>query len=106
VVCSFVKSLTETAFTRVAQKIMPHVFSNSKFLLKNYVNNTYSSDKVRLQTLFFSVSFHFYSLAPTRNKCVYALSVPFLVLLMYALSVPFLVLLMYALLVPFLVLLM
>jgi hypothetical protein len=31
---------------------------------------------------FSTVSIHFYRLAPTRNKCVYALSVPFLVLLM------------------------
>jgi hypothetical protein len=51
------------------------------YLFKNHENNTDSSE-VCLQTLFFhTVSFHFYSLAPTRNKCVYALSVPSLVLL-------------------------
>jgi hypothetical protein len=61
----------EQVLTRVAQKIMPHVFFCSKNLFKNHKNNTYSSEKVCLQTLFFhKVSTYFYSLAPTRNKCV------------------------------------
>jgi hypothetical protein len=32
------------------------------------------------KTYFSTVSTHFYSLAPTWNKCVYALSVPYFVL--------------------------
>jgi hypothetical protein len=58
-------------------------FFSSKYLFKNYENNTCSGEKVYLQTLFsHKVSIHFYSLAPMRNKCVYVLSVIFLVLLM------------------------
>jgi hypothetical protein len=58
-------------FTRVAQKVMSHVFSRSKYLFKKRENNIYSSEKVRLQTLFFhKVSVHFYNFASTRNKCV------------------------------------
>jgi hypothetical protein len=30
---------------KVAQKVMPHVFSHSKYSFKNHENNTYSSEK-------------------------------------------------------------
>jgi hypothetical protein len=59
-------------------------FFRSKYLLKNHENNTYSSEKVCLQTLFFhKVSVHFYSLASMKNKCVCTLWAPFLVLLLF-----------------------
>jgi hypothetical protein len=61
---------------------MPHVLSAvniySKLVkiahiqVRSFVSKPYFSHKV---------SVHFYSLAPTRNKCVYAQSVVFLVLL-------------------------
>jgi hypothetical protein len=59
------------------------MFFRSKYPFKKHESNIYSSEKVCLQTLFFhEVSVHFYSLALTRNECMYALSVPFLVLLL------------------------
>jgi hypothetical protein len=36
--------------TRVAQKVMAHVFFRNKYLLKTHVNNAYSSEKVYFQT--------------------------------------------------------
>jgi hypothetical protein len=57
-------------------------FFRRKYLFNNHENNTYSSEKVVSKPYFSTVSDHFYSLAPKRNKCVYALSVPFLVLLL------------------------
>jgi hypothetical protein len=69
---------------RVVQKVMSHVLFRSEYLFKNYGNNTYSSEKGCLQTLFSNkVYVHFYILAQTINKCMYALSVPFLVLLLF-----------------------
>jgi hypothetical protein len=59
-------------------------FFRGKYLFKIHENNAYSSEKVFLQTpIFHKVSVHLYSLAPTRNKCVYVLSVPFLALLLF-----------------------
>jgi hypothetical protein len=54
--------------------------------IKDHENNIHSSE-VCLQTLVFhKVSVCFYSLAPMRNKCVYAVSVPFLVVLLFVFS--------------------
>jgi hypothetical protein len=59
-------------------------FFRSKYLFKNNKSNTYSSEKICIQTLcFHKVTVHFYSLAPKKNKCVYALSVSFLVQLLF-----------------------
>jgi hypothetical protein len=63
-------------------------FFRSKYLFENHENNTYSSEKDCLQTLFSNkVSVHFYSLVQTSNNCVYTLSVPCLILLLFVSSV-------------------
>jgi hypothetical protein len=62
---------------------MPHVFPTVNIYSK-IMKITYSKKKVCLQTVFFHKVFvHFYSLGPMTNKGVYALLVPFLVLLLF-----------------------
>jgi hypothetical protein len=59
------------------------LFSEVNIYSKNYGIYTYSSAKVCIQTQFFHVSVNIYRIAPTRKKCVHALSVKFLVLLLF-----------------------
>jgi hypothetical protein len=59
---------------------MPHFFRR-KYLFKNH--NALEWEGLSPNTIFFqNVSVHFYSLAPTWNKCTYALPVPFLALVL------------------------
>jgi hypothetical protein len=51
-----------------------------RFVVKRVTETRGVVAMISLRTLFFHiVSVHFYSLAPTRNMCVYALSLPWLV---------------------------
>jgi hypothetical protein len=79
-----VQSVPEANLKYVAQKVMPYFFF-AVYIYSKIMKITYSSERVCVQTLFSNkASVHFNNLLPPRNKRVYVVLVPFLVLLLFA----------------------